>query len=541
MRAIAGFWDRRGLPEMRCEPMLRRLAHRAPAGDGPLHWDGRAAPDDLLRPGLAKAVPSLEGPFALAWFDEREQALWLGRDRLGIRPLYVARQGPAVWFASEIKAILAHPSFRADPDLRSICSFLVHTRFRSGMTPWRDLEAVEPGTLLKITRDRVEKQRWFRVADAIDLERLLRGDDPSRLEPLLEASVRLHLGDGAAVATTTSGGLDSGLVTAYARRCKPDLAAFVADVEGEGAEEGARASMVARHLGVPLTRIPFRRADFLRLWPETIWLNDEPEHMASGGPMLAVARAARAAGFSALLSGEGSDEIFGGYPWYPETWASWRRIRRRSSGAGADQRLLESGTGMLSTPHDPQLRRRLHAALDPEGFVRQAELLRKLAPMQPTEDRAHYVHVVEDMQDLLVALLQRNDRMGAAAGVEIRFPFLENAILDFALHLPRRAKLHRGKPKWVVRRAAAKVLPRGVLSLPKRCFPVPGDYSSGVEPLMEGGVVAELLGPSTPRLAGGTPRTRHALASLELWGRLFLRHESPGELGERLSGTRRGG
>lgn len=593
MCGLAGFWSRDGVPAERAplDAMLDRIAHRGPDGRGThidgdfavghvrlsiLDLDARAGqpfhavdggsllayngevynyPDlrreleaegarfattsdtevileALRRWGPERAVPRFNGMFAFAWFDRRERTLWLARDRLGIKPLYVAVQGRRIGFASEEKALLVHPALSFEPDTRALLSFLVHLRFREHRTPWRTMEALAPGSLWKITAGGIERRRWFDVVGAIDVDRLLRGEDPGRFPALLEESVRLHLASDAPLATTISGGLDSALVSAAARRLKPDIIGYVANVPGEEAE-GERAARVAGHLGIPLRPIEVVRSDFLRLWPSAVWFNDEPDFMASAGPLLRLSRAARADGFKVLLTGEGSDELFGGYVWYPSTWRSWKRVRRRVGSERGDLRLRDIGIGPIAIPGNGALRRRIGAALDAEGFLRIESLLDHLAPVRPLEDRAMLVQALDDLQDLLLALMQRNDRTGMAAGLEIRVPFIENAIIDYALHLPRRAKVRGKKTKVTVRRAARRVLPREVVNWPKRGFPIPGAFRQGAERLLE--MVPQMLGAAVREIAPLDDRVRFALVSMELWARMFLRGESPDELGERLA------
>ena len=145
-----------------------------------------------------------------------------------------------------------------------------------------------------------------------------------------------------------------------------------------------------------------------------------------------------------------------------------------------------------------------------------------------------------DLYDTLDPLLRRHDRMAMAASIEMRVPFLENALIDFGIHLPRRSKLRDGQRKWVVKQAAQKWLPAEIVHARKRAFPMPGAFDVGSEALLRGGVAGELLHWSQRTQQALIPRARRreglrfSLVGLELWGRLYLRGEKPDALASEL-------
>jgi asparagine synthase (glutamine-hydrolysing) len=180
------------------------------------------------------------------------------------------------------------------------------------------------------------------------------------------------------------------------------------------------------------------------------------------------------------------------------------------------------------------------AAIDGDGELRRHALFAKLAPVGTQADRAFLFRNLVDLYDTLDPLLRRHDRMAMAASIEMRVPFLENALIDFGLHLPRSAKLKHGQRKWVVKQAALAVLPADVVHARKRAFPMPGYFDTGSEALLHGGVAAELLHWSRRTqatlipLAAQRPGLRFSLVGLELWGRLYLRNEKPDALASEL-------
>lgn len=179
-------------------------------------------------------------------------------------------------------------------------------------------------------------------------------------------------------------------------------------------------------------------------------------------------------------------------------------------------------------------------ALDADGELLPKRLLSLLSPVEPEADRAFLAHCLYDLNKLLSWILDRHDRMGMAASIEMRVPFLENDMFDFAFHLPRRAKLHDKTGKWVVKKAAAEILPSDIVYAPKTMFRVPNRFSKGTERLLVGGMLPEMLEwPANTTneivdLLSNDGSMRFSLVGLELWARMFFGGESPVDLGERL-------
>jgi asparagine synthase (glutamine-hydrolysing) len=142
---------------------------------------------------------------------------------------------------------------------------------------------------------------------------------------------------------------------------------------------------------------------------------------------------------------------------------------------------------------DPALRRRLALALNAEEGFLARRLLARLAPVEPEADRAFIAHNLWSLYHYLPWSLHQHDRMGMAASMVLRLPFLDNELFDSAFHLPRRATLHRGIGKWVVKKAAAEILPADIVYQKKKGFPVPAKFWQGTQHLLAGGMLAELL------------------------------------------------
>jgi asparagine synthase (glutamine-hydrolysing) len=557
------------LTEAASQPML------TPCGNGALTYNGevynyRELRNELEREGIKfrstgdtevvlqalhhwgpeRALPKFDGMFAFGYYDQRSCTLWLARDRVGIKPLLAADTGSELIFGSEAKALLAHPRTQRHLNRYALAKWILSRNLWSNDTLFAGIESLEPGAYWRISESGIEKRQYFHILNAVDVDRLVSASTRDRdalvdeFHDLLKRSVKLHLASDAPLATTCSGGVDSSLVAALARDAKHDIGGYVADVMWKGGE-GNQAERVAKHLGIPIRRIRVDRARFLELWPLALWHSDRPSIRSSDPALLAVAKACREDGIKVLLTGEGSDELFCGYGWHQSTYESWSRP------VSWWNRLLQNGNARKPNAYAPfsnliardnaDLRSRFAMALNTEAEFLPKQLMAMLAAVEPEADRALIAHGLFDLYQLLSWILDRHDRMGMAASIEMRVPFLENELFDFAFHLPRRAKLHDKTGKWVVKQAAARVLPSDIVFAPKVMFRVPNRFSSGAEQLLVGGMLPEMLGwqEKTTRdvvdSLADAGSLRFNLVSLELWARIFFGGESPAALADRLA------
>lgn len=514
--------------------------------------------------GPKRALPLFNGMFGFAYFDKRSKTLWLARDRTGIKPLYFTRQGNLFAFASEMKALLAHPKVVTKPDILTLAHFVMHQRIEGDWTPFEDIEQLTAGSYLEITSHDIQRTVYFDVLRDFDPERILenakRSDEAlnREFESTLSESVRMHLVSDAPLAVMCSGGVDSSLTTALARDFKPDVVAYVANVK-DTLSEGENAQKVGRHLGIKIRQIDVDRKDLVRLWPTAIWHGDQPNCHANDMPYMLVTRACREDGIKVVLTGEGSDELFGGYPWQAKAYQMWRPRRMHSEFIPNRPffRMLRKLHPKLA-PFDlaalsknpfahrdelefPQEMLRRTSVIDGgRSLLRHEALFSKLEKIKPLEERAFLARCFEDWYGNLQAVLHRNDRISMAASVEARPPFLENKMMELGMHTPCRMKYRNGMSKWVVKKAAEKKLPYEIVHSRKVHFAVPMNTWRQAAPLLEGGMTAHLFrwgSEETKALlerAKDSPTVIHNLLGVELWARIFLGGESPESLGERL-------
>lgn len=517
--------------------------------------------------GPEAAIPRFNGMFALAWYDRRTTTLWLARDRAGIKPLYVADTGSTVVFASEAKALFAHPAVSCRPDIHALVTQVYCERLAGDWTSFEGVRSVLPGTMIRYTGAATTTITWFDLERDLDVDRILR----SRAEPFeqhvkafrdrLERSVALHLQSDAPLAVMCSGGLDSSLATAIASRHKPDLTAFVAEVAGVRISEADKAQRVADHLNVRLRRIPIANDEFPRLWALAAWHNDDPIYFTQNPLSLKVAEAVHDEGFKVLVTGEGSDELFGGYEWQATTGRMWRlrgrhaRLLRNSRPLRFLGRLAQwlaplDLEQLATEPFERRsdwLRAPAGAELVIDGGMRRRrarDLFAKLAKIPRSGERAFLAQGFDDFYHHLRVLLASNDKMAMASSVEARVPFLENTLIDFGLHLAPSSKLDRGRSKRVVKAAAAGLLPDDIIHAPKLAFPLPAAFTAGYEPLLRGGIVPELFKwgeRETERMyhvMQTHPLLSRHVVGMELWAQLYFNGRTPEEMTERLRACR---
>jgi asparagine synthase (glutamine-hydrolysing) len=515
--------------------------------------------------GVAKAVRRFDGMFAFAYYDRRSARLWLARDRLGIKPLYVSAGGGTLVFGSEIKALLAHPAVAVAPNPLALVSGLILDNLEEPWTPFAGIDAFPRGQIWQIdAAGSIDREEYWNLVAALDPARLAAdqmsmGTAAEKLDEILRTTVATHLDSDVPVTMLVSGGLDSSLTAAYASGVSPGLVGFTADVES-AKPELARAVRVADHLGLSIQPVTIRHEDYLRAWPEAVWHQDVPLCVASDPAFLLLSRACHEHGFKVALSGEGADELFCGYPWQQQAGPAWRRRawQHRLGLAGPlsvlgralarwtpmDTESLRKYTfGNFEVPDPTAVMRQSSALHGGQKAIRHREIEARLAGLARPADRGLIAACVNSMYGHLGALLRRNDRLGMASSVEVRVPYLANEVIDFAINLPMSLRYRRSTGKRVLRSVAGRYLPGSVVSAPKWGFATSRRPFAAAIPLIRSGVTPELLGWSsrttnwllTELAEDPKPVVLFLLGSVELWARLFLRGESPHELGERLA------
>jgi asparagine synthase (glutamine-hydrolysing) len=413
-------------------------------------------------------LDKLNGIFAFAFNDRETGTLLLARDQLGVKPLYYARgREGRLLFASEIKALFAtgeiHPRLNADDALEL---FMFH--FVAGeRTAFAGISELLPGHVLTCRRgETTTRAYWDVVADA----RVPNGHraDSAKLVGLLEDAVERQLMSDVPVGIMCSGGLDSGVLTAMAGRAEKPLVGFCFRDSVYGYDEFDNARDLGRAFGIDVEGVCIDEQSVPDLLWSLAWHHDEPLPRPHHVAAYAVSRAARARGLKVLISGEGGDELFGGYSRYAE-------LGELMSSSGDLTPLVFAHNGVAV----PRIRRFWSRPHFDNGY------------RASCAEQTHGLDIINrqllvDQKTFLQHFLHRSDRMGMAAGVEIRVPLLDLEVVSHVNRLPGNEKIAGGDTKRCLKRAAADILPSAVLNRPKQGFEMP------MAPLLSRGPVAEL-------------------------------------------------
>ncbi|WP_187969791.1 asparagine synthase (glutamine-hydrolyzing) [Aquibium microcysteis] len=501
--------------------------------------------------GVETAVRRFTGMFAFAYFDRRERVLWLCRDRLGIKGLSVVRRGDRLLFASEDKALLRASGVGTRIDTRTVTLSLALQDVDAHLSSFADVRRLPPGACWRVDGEGIREGSFWNALAAIETERLGDRHRPVaeakvELENLLRASVGLHCVSDVRLATACSSGVDSGLVTALSREFVDPFHAYVVAPD-TGVSEAQGAQRTCDRLRVPLQRVGFDRETYLRNLATAIYHVENGNLSNSTAALLAMTRQCRQDGVKVLLTGEGSDELFGGYGWHAVSagrarWANvlaafgpTRRARERRRRRIATMPFANAFAGSGTVEH-----RILSASLFAQHILAPEAILEALSTVSPVYAQVFAGNGIFDLYGHMGCIIHRHDRISMASSVELRVPFLENAVIDFALNLHPDFKRRQGRGKWLLKEVASKYLPRENILARKKGFPVSSDYFAGTESTLRSGALRDLMAWSraeTERIVGlcaadGAMRTR--LVGHEIFGRIYGWGVSPEQTGEAL-------
>ncbi len=445
-------------------------------------------------------VEALRGMFALALWDAPRRRLVLARDRFGIKPLYYAQTGQALSFASELKSLVLAPGFAREIDQDALIAYLAFNSIPAPFSIFKEARKLPAGHLLVSEPSGggvgVSIDRYARPAPALerDLRRESEADLAEELRARLRDSVRAHLIADVPVGVLLSGGVDSAtLVALAALESTAPVKTFTIGFEESSFDERAGALAVAERYGTEHHELVLR-PDGAMLLDELAGVFDEPLGDSSVIPTYLVSRLA-ASEVKVALSGEGGDELFGGYFTYVADrladqvgWAApllRPLVERLPSGSGRAS-LDYKAKRFVRAAHLPPLERhhgwkeifsadsRLELlAADRSSSFEPLDVLRHryaetdgAQPLARLQDVDLGIYLVDD-------LLVKTDRASMAHSLEVRVPFLDTAVTELALALPDSLKVRRLEKKRLLRKAVAPLLPPAVVDGPKRGFSIP--------------------------------------------------------------------
>jgi asparagine synthase (glutamine-hydrolysing) len=479
------------------------------------------------RHGLQGMLDRINGMFAVAIADTRGGVLHLIRDRIGIKPLYWTRCGETVLFASEAKAFLAHPAFRAAIDPGQVDELLAFRYVAGEATLLEGVRHVRPGHTLTITPNGVTEGRYWVVPDHAETLRLSLDEAIDRLAAVLERRVRSQLRSDVPVGCQLSGGVDSSLITVLAAaHHEGNLNAFSIVVEQPSFSEERWILEAATAARAVSHRFVFDNDAFVGALDAASWHMDQPISQPNALALWLLAWRSREHA-TVLLSGEGADEMFAGYA----------RFATPSSANDPVDAFIRA------TQFHPEHRlAKLRPAADLRPAIEKRRALFDEGGAGPLANRVKY-----EMRSHLVDLLARQDRMMMAHGVETRVPFLDDRVVELARALPADALVGpsttAGPPvtKLVLKALATRTFPAAFVDRRKSAFNLPlAQYfrSAPFVALMEDrllpgmaarGIVDVAVVRRWWRRALSAPATTEAFwtpVALELWAQQFI--DGPG-------------
>ena len=488
-------------------------------------WRGHSDTEVMLAAiaawGLEAALKKFVGMFAFALWDCVTRTLSLARDRLGEKPLYYGWQGETLLFGSELKALKAHPAFRAEIDRDALTLFLRHNAIPSPYSIYQGIHKLPPGTFLQVhagQKDARPVAYWSArsVAEA-GQRNLFRGSDSeavSELEQLLVQAVGGQMVADVPLGAFLSGGIDSTTIVALmqAQSTRP-VKTFTIGFNEAGYNEAEHAHVVARHLGTEHTELYVTSQDAMDVIPGLAAIYDEPFADSSQIPTFLVSRLARSH-VTVSLSGDGGDELFGGYNRY--FWARniWRKLGwmphpLRAALAGVLTTVPPASWNTAFQRLERWLPARLRYANPGDKLHKAAEILAVRSPEEiylglvshwknparivpgshepPTlltdpahradlpdfEHRMMYLDTVTYLPD---DILTKVDRAAMSVSLETRVPLLDHRLVDFAWTLPLHMKIRHGQGKWLLRQVLYRHVPQALMDRPKMGFGVPIDH-----------------------------------------------------------------
>jgi asparagine synthase (glutamine-hydrolysing) len=509
----------------------------------------------------ADSLDHLRGMFAYALWDEVEQELLCARDRFGIKPFYYAQVGDVLYFASEAKALLPFLP-KIETDLDGLKDYLAFQFCLAGKTLFAGVQELLPGHRLRVRNGNAVAERYWEVYYDLDFDHTAKYFE-ERTEELLAESVKLHLRSDVPVSAYLSGGLDSSSVASLASRTTPHMKAFTGRFpEDERYDESRYAQALADERGLDLNVIDIGAGDFLSSIEKVVYHLDHPVAGPGSFPQYMVSQAA-ARDAKVILGGQGGDEIFGGYTRYLIAYFE-QCIKAAIDGTmhggnfvvtyesiipnlvalrGYKPLLKEFWSDGLFDDLDARYFRLINRAPHLSGEVDLPALGtydpfttfqgifngRNVGHQSYFDKMTHF-----DFKTLLPALLQVEDRVSMAHGLESRVPLLDHELVELAATMPADVKFKDGTMKHVFKRATRSLVPDVIADRKdKMGFPVPlhewfaGPARDFIADVFSSQAALQREHFDNRRVLAGLEKENRfgrqtwGLLSLELWQRLF--------------------
>jgi len=503
------------------------IRHQLETEGAPSAWKGHSDTETLLAAvrywGIEGALKHLNGMFAFAVWDARDQTLALCRDRFGEKPLFYGWIGADFVFGSELKALAAHPQWGPSIDRRAMTAFMRYSYVPAPWTIWDGIRKLEPGSVLTIRQgvdpgSLLEPQQYWSMRDCVRIGQRQHLNDPvvaaDELERLLSATVKRQSLSDVPLGAFLSGGIDSSTVVALmqSQSALPVKTFSIGFAETEF-NEAAHARRIAQHLATDHIELIVAPDDARNVIPELAGMYDEPFADSSQIPTHLVAALARRS-VTVSLSGDGGDELFGGYNRH--IWGA--RLHARFGSLPVPLRRALAGLLLLVSPEPANTIGRIAGRVLPRRYrILRAgdqvakiarivnsktfdEMYRKLSsiddnpvlavvggsePQSWFSRQMNEIHwPIEPLDRMTLSdalsylsddILQKVDRAAMSVSLETRIPFLDRDVAEFSCRVPPEMKVRDGQGKWLVRQVLDRHVPRKLTERPKTGFGIPLD------------------------------------------------------------------
>ena len=522
--------DLRGELEAHPSPFPPSLAfpHQGGGDFWDRSWRGHSDTETLLACfaawGVEKTLQASVGMFAFALWDRQERTLVLGRDRLGEKPLYYGWQGDTFLFGSELKALKAHPAFRAEIDRNALALLLRHNCIPAPYSIYQGISKLRPGHVLILTHadsaaaSPPEPRPYWRFNEAVaaGLANPFAGSDADAMDALetqLKQSIQAQMLSDVPLGALLSGGVDSSTIAALMQaQSRQPVRTFTIGFDEGGYDEAVHAKAVAQHLGTEHTELYMRPEDALAVIPRLPSLYCEPFSDSSQIPTFLVSQLARQQ-VTVALSGDAGDELFGGYNRYLLAHTVWGKMQRlpwfaRQAAASVLRALPPTVWDRLFEMTKWLLPRRLHLATpgdkahkladvlalaDGQAFFQQLTshwhdpasvvigarepktLLTDRLAWPKTDSFEHWMMAMDAQTYMADDILVKVDRAAMAVSLETRVPMLDHRVVELAWRMPLPLKIRDGQGKWLLRQVLYRYVPKALIERPKMGFGIPLD------------------------------------------------------------------
>lgn len=487
-------------------------------------WRGHSDTEVLLAAiacwGFEAAVKQTVGMFALALWDRKNRVLFLARDRLGEKPLYVGRFGKTLIFGSELKALRVHPEFHGEVDRGALSLLMRHNYIPAPYSIYKNVQKLPPASYMTITeRGEPQVHSYWSLAETVrsNQNTMFEGSDQDAVEALearLLESVRDQMTADVPLGAFLSGGVDSSTVVAMMQaQSERPVRSFSIGFFEDGYNEAEHARRVAQHIGTDHTELYVTSRQAQEVIPLLPTLYDEPFSDSSQIPTFLVSKLAKQS-VTVSLSGDGGDELFGGYNRYFVAGDLWRKFSRMPPGLRASAALLirslspktwnnlaSSVMPLLPSNYQHQnVGDKLHKAAQLLNLGGKEDVYRHLVshwqdpcslvldgsepPTALTEEPSstftqnfvEQMMLLDSVSYLPDDILAKVDRAAMGVSLETRVPLLDHRVVEFAWSLPFDMKVRNGESKWLLKQVLYRHVPKEILDRPKMGFGVPIDH-----------------------------------------------------------------